>query len=164
MASDRRAFTLAKGETLVSQYFWYILKVSPGLVFEYAGWRKTFMAEASGGERTPPGQSTEGKTRQGEQGGPRPDNKSNALLRQGSVFDKLRQIPPTEEPAFWPNRVMGELEFRIDPGEHPDSPFARQWAPLRQSLHVNRLGTGTPDRRAIGPPSRASGHDLVLRR
>src|SRR3954471_17283825 len=108
MASDHRVFTLTKGETLVSRYFWYILKVSPGLVFEYAGWRKAFMAEASGGERTLPGQTTEDRAKRGEQGGPRPESNSNALLRQGSVFDKLRQIPPSEEPAFWPNRVMGE--------------------------------------------------------
>src|SRR3712207_406992 len=56
------------------------------------------------------------------------------LPTQQELFERMRRVPSGEEPAFWPVRVMSELEYLTDPGEQPDSPLTKQWAPVQESL------------------------------
>ena len=88
-------------------------------------------------------QAGKGKSRQqitiSKDTGPTGNGAGNAreaghkLPTQQELFERLRQVPSGEEPAFWPVRVMSELEY-ITSGEVPDHPLEKQWAPMRESL------------------------------
>jgi hypothetical protein len=61
------------------------------------------------------------------------ESAGNPIARLG-VYEKLSRIPKGEEPAFWPVRVLNELEYTANPYEFPDRPRTRQWAPFYESV------------------------------
>jgi hypothetical protein len=50
-----------------------------------------------------------------------------------TAFESLRKVPLGEEPAYWPVRVMVELDY-LTCGDTSDSRLTQQWAPFRQSM------------------------------
>ena len=57
---------------------------------------------------------------------------SRSLIPE-TAFESLRKVPLGEEPAYWPVRVMVELDY-LTCGDTPDSRLTQQWAPFRQSM------------------------------
>ena len=57
----------------------------------------------------------------------------NPLIPETS-FEQLGRVPKTEDPAFWPVRVITELEYAINPGEMPNGPLVEKWKPFQDSL------------------------------
>lgn len=51
------------------------------------------------------------------------------------VFGRLSDTPAGEDPAFWPVRVLNELNYRIvDRGPGNSGPIGEKYAPLRETV------------------------------
>ena len=92
-----------------------------------------------------------------------------AALADGGLLDGLKK-------ALAERVLNAELDHHLDTGEADGRANGRNGygsktvltgtgkLELQVPRDVNRLGNGTPDRRAIGTPLGPAGHDLVLRR
>ena len=78
----------------------------------------------------PEGNKGEGRP-QGDPGAERL-GPSRSLIPE-TAFESLRKVPLGEEPAYWPVRVMVELDY-LTCGDTPDSRLTQEWAPFRRSM------------------------------